>query len=299
MHSIRLFCTFALSILFVTSVTQAAPRVPKANWEFVQKKLEREKFSKAFIKEMQRTYEDEKFEEVIRLNVLLYLKKSDYHGTQVTSDAAREVKSFREANREAFEKAQTRYKVPSGVVASLLWIESRHGKNTGEFHVPSVYLNLIQAPRKDVQLYLQSQTGRYTDKVSAKDREEIRLRTYKKSKWALQELRAIEKVYRWKWKLDRGFRGSFSGAFGMPQFLPSSYIKWARALKETAQPDLNFAADAIMSVAHYLSDHGWKTDKPETRLKALMKYNNSQDYANAILNLAEQLETRTTASQPE
>lgn len=292
-----------LALNFVVSEGHAARKPkkaqhPKPSWTYVEKQLRTNGFSENFIEEVTRTYETKHFEDVLRLNILLFLKKSDYHGTQVSSLAQKEVRQFISANRVALEQAEEKYDVPGTVISSLLWIESRHGKNRGDFHVPSVYLHLLQAPRESVQKFLLTQTSRYTkDPIDKATREKILLRTQTKADWALAELRALEKVYKWKWKMDRSFRGSFSGAFGMPQFLPSSYVKFARSVKPKAQPNLAKPADAILSVGHYLREHGWKTDVSRARVDALMKYNNSRDYANAILSLAEKLGSRRTASE--
>lgn len=275
-----------------------ANTAPAPNRSFLETKLARENFSPDFVRDLLASYEAKDFEQVVELNVLLFLRKSDYHGIQVTPEAEREVRRFENQNRSALERAERENQVPRGVVASLLWIESRHGRNTGNFHVPSVYLHLLQAPRKVVQNYLLTRVSRYTDQATPEDIREIMLRTHKKSAWALEELRALEKVHRWKWKMGADFRGSFSGAFGIPQFLPSSYIRWARSLRQPAvQPNLSGPGDAIMSVSYYLRDHGWKPEENATHVEALMAYNKSRDYANAILALAEKLKTRGTASE--
>lgn len=285
------------ALMFFSSHAYAGKKEPKPSTAFIERKLTREGFSKSFIQDMTALYERKNFSEVVELNVLLFLRKSDYHGIQVTPEAEKEVRKFLSENKDVFLQAETTSQVPAEVIASLMWIESRFGRNSGNFHVPSVYLHLIQATRSVVQNYLFTRTSRYTDvKLKKKDRVEIVARTHRKSDWAIEELRALEKVHQWKWQLGRSFRGSFSGAFGMPQFIPSSYVRWARAVKPSTQPDLATAGDAIMSVAHYLSDHGWRNDAPESQLSALMKYNNSRDYANAILQLAGRINSRMAAS---
>jgi membrane-bound lytic murein transglycosylase B len=266
-------------------------RPPQPSLSFVQKKLERSGFSNSFVRDVIASYEPKDFGSVVELNVLLFLRKSDYHGPQVNEEAERQVRKFTEANRTALAKAEAMNNVPSSVIASLLWIESRHGQNAGDFHVPSVYLHLLQSPRVSVQKYLLTRTAKYTAKTTKADRKEIIARTHRKAEWALSELRALEKVHRWKWKMGSEFRGSFSGAFGIPQFIPSSYVKWARSIQSdtnpSSQPDLSKPSDSIMSVAYYLRDHGWKSDDVDSHVETLMTYNNSRDYANAILSLAE------------
>ncbi len=272
----------------------------KPHLAFTEKKLLRNGFSKSFVRELLATYEPRDFASVIELNVLLFLRKSDYHGPQVNAEAEREVRNFARLHQEDLARAEKLNGVPSAVTSSLLWIESRHGKNSGDFHVPSVYLHLIQAPRVSVQNYLLTRTKKYAEKTSQADRKKIIARTHSKSEWALSELKAIEKVYRWKWKMGAEFRGSFSGAFGIPQFIPSSYVRWARSVgadrNPAAQPDLMKPPDAILSVAYYLRDHGWLSDDADARFSSLLKYNNSRDYANAILTLADRIETRQPTS---
>ena len=57
--------------------------------------------------------------------------------------------------------------------------------------------------------------------------------------------------------------GSFAGAMGMPQFMPSSVVKYAVDFDADGRIDLRAsAADVIGSVAHYLAEFGWKRDLP-------------------------------------
>jgi membrane-bound lytic murein transglycosylase B len=278
---------------------QAKDIEPKPIWSIVERRLVKEKFKAAFIKEMKRLYEKDRFGETLRLNVMLFLKRVNYHGVQVSDEAAEKVQAFINAHAKTFKKAEKEHGVPANVIASLLWIESRHGVNLGDFHVPSVYLHLAQAMRPDVQKYYETQVYRFTDeKLTKKDRIEFKKRSKQKVAFAIGELKSLQKVFLKKWSLGKEFRGSYAGAFGMAQFIPSSYVRWARALKDGTQPDLEKPDDAIVSVAYYLADHGWgKKLKP---LDALMTYNNSQDYAQAILDLADKakaLDSRFPASQ--
>lgn len=60
-------------------------------------------------------------------------------------------------------------------------------------------------------------------------------------------------------KLDAvGVKGSYAGAIGIPQFLPSSYRKYAVDFDGDGQKDLRTPADAIGSVANYYRVFGWR-----------------------------------------
>jgi membrane-bound lytic murein transglycosylase B len=66
--------------------------------------------------------------------------------------------------------------------------------------------------------------------------------------------------------LDRGdidvsrMRGSWAGAMGQPQFMPSSYLKWAEDFDEDGRSDIwSSPPDVFASIANYMRAHGWKT----------------------------------------
>ena len=61
------------------------------------------------------------------------------------------------------------------------------------------------------------------------------------------------------------FKGSYAGAVGLPQFMPSSYRKHALDFDADGAIDLiGSPADAVGSVASYLEAHGWKAGEPAT-----------------------------------
>ncbi len=279
-------CTLLLFGLALTEPMAHAG--PKSDWPYVAKRLKAGGFKPQFIKALRENYADENFLQVLELNTLLFLKKSDYHGPQVDTAAAEDVRKFMRAHSSPLRKVQKKFGVPGPVVASLLWLESRHGKADGNFHVPSAFLTLLQADRPAVVKHLHTAALRYTPVITGKVKKDIGARTKKRVKWAMEELKAIEKMYRHDRRVVSELRGSFAGAFGMPQFIPSSYVSYAIAAEKRAVADLETAPDAIYSVANYLHKSGWRSGKGKTYVKALMKYNNSHDYASAILQLAEQ-----------
>ncbi|WP_205836835.1 lytic murein transglycosylase [Neorhizobium alkalisoli] len=53
-------------------------------------------------------------------------------------------------------------------------------------------------------------------------------------------------------------KGSWAGALGQPQFMPSSYLKYAVDFDKDGHPDIwNSVADSLASIAHYLQKEGW------------------------------------------
>ena len=58
------------------------------------------------------------------------------------------------------------------------------------------------------------------------------------------------------------YYGSYAGAIGLPQFLPSSIRQWAVDFNGDGKIDLSEPDDAIGSVAHFLAEHGWQPGGP-------------------------------------
>lgn len=292
----------ALALVCFASVAAYAGKADlHADWSYVNKKLKASGFKKSFITAMQKTYDPNDFTSVLELNCLLFLRKSDYHGPQLNRDAVEDVRSFMSRYRTTLGAAEKKYGVPKSVIAGLIWMESRFGQNQGRFHVASVFLSLLQADRPQAIAHLKLEAApRFTPKLTTKVATEITKKAQAKAKWALAELKAIEKMYMQDKKLVNELRGSFAGAFGMPQFIPSSYVHYARTPKKNVKaPNLTHPDDAVHSVANYLKESGWKTGKKSTHEKALLRYNNSRDYARAILKLAEEAASdRLPAGKP-
>lgn len=274
---------FIIALLILPTISQAKL---DPDWSYVEKKLKKAGLDSGYIQALKKNYVQKDFQTVIKLNVLLFLKTVDYHGVQVAPNGAEQVRAFMQAHKDIFEITEKDFGVSQTVIASLLWMETRHGKNYGNFHVPSAFLHLLQSERNDVNAFLQDNAKEFNAKVTQRQRKEIKKRTKRKADWALGELKALQTLYKKDPEKLSGLYGSFSGAFGMPQFLPSSYKHWARTTRKKSAPDLFTADDAIYSVGFYLKDHGWNKKRPKKHVQVLMKYNNSKDYAEAILKMA-------------
>ena len=81
-----------------------------------------------------------------------------------------------------------------------------------------------------------------------------------------RELEALLLLARDERRPADSYRGSFAGAIGLPQFLPSSIRAYAVDFDRSGRIDLTASpSDAIGSVANFLQEHGWEKDAPVTR----------------------------------
>ncbi len=173
--------------------------------------------------------------------------------------------------------------VDPGVIAAILLVETSLGKNLGRSPVLSVFASLLLENSLHRDAFAKGLSGN-----ARKDHYLKRLDD--KAAWARAELQALL-VMNQKKSIDVcGLKGSYAGAFGIAQFLPTSYLKWAYSGKETRPPNLFYMPHAIMSVANFLKEHGWRTDlTDEEKRTVIWSYNRSNAYVDTVLAIAEQL----------
>ena len=75
---------------------------------------------------------------------------------------------------------------------------------------------------------------------------------------ARELLNALEIVNRGDIELER-LKGSWAGALGQPQFMPSSYLRYAQDFDGDGRRDIwSSSPDVFASIAYYLQQHGWE-----------------------------------------
>jgi membrane-bound lytic murein transglycosylase B len=152
----------------------------------------------------------------------------------------------------------------------------------------NVFSTLALATAPDIQ---SAAADRIAGSFPQMSRKEIEQRAQQKAAWAYQELKSLLTIARTQSIDPLSIRGSWAGAFGMSQFLPSSYAQFARDGNADGTINLHDRYDAMTSVATYLKSHGWTLDATEARQKAIIRtYNNSGAYSEAVLQLARLME---------
>ncbi|MGE5479399.1 MAG: lytic murein transglycosylase [Chloroflexota bacterium] len=225
----------------------------------------------------------------IKINVTGYLNKANYSQNYSQLSIER-TKKFLERYSEDLEAAQELYGVPKEIIASILWVETKHGNYLGAHHLPSVFLSAALADRPEyIALNIAALHENFKgDSAELPAMEEkIRQRAIRKAEWALNELLAMSELESQLLISFKDVRGSWAGAFGLPQFLPSSFKRWAVDGDRDGIIDLFSQRDAIFSVGNYLKSNGWVDSVETSRKKAIFHYNNSADYVDAVMKLAQ------------
>ena len=144
--------------------------------------------------------------------------------------------AFREANADWLARAEARYGVPAEIVLGILGVETLYGRHMGGFRALDALATLS----------FDFPTGR-RDR-SAFFRDELENFLLLCSRDGLDPLTVP---------------GSYAGAIGMPQFMPSSILRHAVDFDGDGRIDLRGdPADAIGSVANYLATFGWQRGMP-------------------------------------
>lgn len=142
--------------------------------------------------------------------------------------------SFWADNAESLRRARDIYGVPEEVIVSIIGVETIYGRRTGGFRVIEALYTLgfemterAEFFRSEMEQFLLLTRENHFDPLEVK--------------------------------------GSFAGALGVPQFIPSSYRRYAVDFDGDGKIDLwNSNADAIGSVANYLNHFGWINGQPIT-----------------------------------
>jgi membrane-bound lytic murein transglycosylase B len=144
--------------------------------------------------------------------------------------------AFWQTHGKWLELAEERYGVPAEIVVGIVGVETMYGRHMGSFRVIDALATLafdFPSGRKDRSPFFRDELEQFL---------------------VLTKREGVDPL---------SVRGSFAGAMGLPQFMPSSIMKYAVDFDGNGHIDLHKShADAIGSVARYLADFGWQRDLP-------------------------------------
>lgn len=108
----------------------------------------------------------------------------------------------------------------------------------------------------------------------------------RRSEWAEEELVHFLVICRKEGKDPLSIKGSWAGAFGLSQFMPSSVFTYGKDGDGDGVVDLFNFSDAMASIANYLKQSGWQNNNPARKRKAVFAYNHCDNYVKAVLAYA-------------
>ncbi len=196
--------------------------------------------------------------------------------------------SFWSSNADAVQKASVTYGVDPEYIVAIIGVETFFGRNIGK--------------------------TRTFDSLTT-----LAFDTQRRAKFFTTELENFLLMTREEGYEPRKPVGSWAGAMGLGQFMPSSFRSLAVDFNNDGHRNLWDQQDAIGSVAHYFSKNGWQNNRPvaeqikangadsiielssitgseywhvHPNFKVIKKYNNSDKYAMAVHQLAQAIKQR-------
>jgi len=152
-------------------------------------------------------------------------------------------------NNENLARASKKYNVPPEVIVAIIGVETSYGRNKGSYRVIDALSTLaFDYPKRSVFFTKQLKSFLLLCKEQNQD--------------------------------PLSLKGSYAGAMGYGQFIPSSYRSYAVDFDGDGYSDIwNNTADAIGSVANYFFQHGWKVAE-----KVIVPAKFAVDYDQSIVN---------------
>ncbi len=282
--------TLLCAVLCMPALRVKADPHPEQVYEPLVSRLSEEGFPREFLADLLLDGEKAFYPDVIRLHLARKESESPYISMH-SPRAIAAVRKFLQEHHAFFQSAYRDYQVDPAAVSAILYVESRFGKNTGQRPVLYVLSSVSMADEQWMTDWLIGEIDQWHPETPESERQEttkwIKERAKHRAGWAYRELIALLTMAQSTETNIRELRGSWAGAFGMPQFLPSSFLSYAVDGDQDGEIDLFSAEDAIASVSHYLMHKGWENANPLSRRKALWEYNNSWYYVDLIEKLAQ------------
>lgn len=134
--------------------------------------------------------------------------------------------------KDALLRAEQTYGVPASIIVATIGVETKYGQRTGDFRVIDSLSN-IAFSNSTRAAYFRTELTEFL--LLSRDEH-------------LDPLKIM---------------GSYAGAIGQPQFMPSSYRYYAVNFSKSGKTDLmHNEVDVIGSIANYYKKHGWSTNQP-------------------------------------
>ena len=224
---------FALLVLFNTCCSYADEALLQRHdvKKFIDKMVRKDNFDR---RQLVAIMKEAKFQpQIIESMDKPYEKKTwdVYKEIFLTPQRVQEGIEFWQANQKTLERAQKTYGVPANIIVAIIGVETLYGKHQGNYRVLDALTTLAFNYPKRAEFF-------------TKELAEFLL--------LCREQRVAADKY----------MGSYAGAMGKPQFMPSSYRFYAVDFTGNGKRDLmNDDRDVIGSVANYFHMHGWKMNK--------------------------------------
>jgi len=222
----------ALLVFFPAKQVLALQNVQSEALIFIDEMVEKHGFDKQVLKQL---FSQTKVNETVLKAIRSPSEAKPWHQYRkifLTDSRVRKGVDYWKKNESTLLLATNQYGVPPEIIVAIIGVETQYGGYTGSFKVlDSLYTLAFEYPKR----------SRF-------------FRTQLEHFLLLCREEALDPTIP---------EGSYAGAMGLPQFMPSSYRSYAQDFdKDNVRDIWHNNADTIASVANYFSKHGWQTNNP-------------------------------------
>ena len=240
MHIFKLF--FLLLFLLLTPGSAKDYTQKREVKVFIDRMVKKYKFNRSYL---QRLFKDVDFQrQALAIYVPSYRKKvkpkrsakkqgswDRYEEIFLKESKVQKGVEYLHQHRKSFQKAYKKFGVEPEYIAAIIGIESHYGFNTGKYPTFDTLTTLAFEPHRRQKFY----------------------------RTELQEFLLMTRRERVN---PKQVKGSYAGAIGLGQFMPSNYKTFVVDFNRDGKKRMHNPEDAIGSIAYYLKRHGWKRGKP-------------------------------------
>jgi len=204
----------------------------------------------------------------------------------LTKRSIKKAKNYMEKFNTELNQTEKIFGVDKEIITAILLVETHLGSYLGKKSIINTLSTLAALSDADLRETFWNKIP--PDRRFTKFEYEKKAR--EKSSWAYSELKAFL-TYSQKEGFDPAeTKGSFAGAMGIAQFMPSNILTLAIDGDKDGRIDLFSHPDAIMSIGNYLKHHHYRMGMDrEKAFRVLLSYNYSKPYADTLLEISDRL----------
>ena len=154
-----------------------------------------------------------------------------YSRLKINPSRVKQGVAFIKKHQYIFDEVEKRYGVPKEYVAAIIGIETVYGGNVGKY---PVFDNLVA----------------------------LAFEKNRRNKFFRKQLKKFLRLSQKQKFHPKGVKGSYAGAIGLGQFMPSNYEAYGVDFNGDGRITLQRPDDAIASIANYFKKNGWRTGEP-------------------------------------
>jgi membrane-bound lytic murein transglycosylase B len=271
----------------ITAKSGAAVESSKKPLSSVQKRLIADGFDPTKIKRLY-SRPQVSFEADGVILLFTYKEAQVDYGQFTNKWSIRKAKEYIQKNKADLTRIEKAYGVDKKVITAILLVETGLGASVGTRSA----LNTLSTMAALTDPVVRNKLWDLIPDSKKISRKKFEKKAASRSKWAYKELKALLKYSAREGVDPVSIPGSFAGAVGVAQFMPTSILAYGKDGNDDGMVDMLNHADSMASIANFLKSHGWRPGQSRKKAeKIIHHYNHSSYYVDTILKITSRLKS--------